>query len=138
MRSEVYEHLKNIRDYHVKVAAEALVYFNDYGEKMIMDDIKRLHDLMQKVDRINMMDFIRITQLEAEMLGFYNYRSTGLFVLPLWMWWVIPSAGNFETITGELEMYSFSEQRPPSRDSRGGFLGFGVRFNSDGTMYIGA
>lgn len=109
MRSEVYEHLKNIRDYHVKVAAEALVYFNDYGEKMIMDDIKRVHDLMQKVDRINMMDFIRITQLEAEMLGFYNYRSTGLFVLPLWMWWVIPSAGNFETITGELEMYSFSK-----------------------------
>jgi len=138
MRSEVYEKLKNIRDYNMRIASESLVYFNDYGEKMIMDDIKRAYDGMQKVDRINMMDFITITQIEAEMLGFYNYRSSGLFVLPLWMWWVIPAAGNFETINGRLEKYNFNAGVEAGRDSRGGFLGIGVRFYSDGKMNIGS
>ena len=138
MRSEAYEKLKIIRDDNMRIGAEALVHFNDYGEKMIMEDIKRAYDGMQKVSRINMMEFIKITQTEAEMLGFYNYRSTGLFVLPLWMWWVIPTAGNFETISGRTVRYNFNDGRHPGRDSRGGFFGFGVRFHPNGTMNIGS
>jgi len=137
MSSEAYKKLKNIRDYNMRVAAEALVYFQDYGEKMIMDDIKRAYDGMKKVDRISMMKFIEINQTEAELLGFYNYLDSGLFVLPLWMWWVIPPIGHFETISGRTENYNFNEGRPAGRDSRGGFLGIGVRFHPDGTMNIG-
>lgn len=138
MHSEAYEKLKIIRDVNMQIGAAALVYFNDYGEKMIMDDIKCAYEGMQKVARIHMMEFIKITQTEAEMLGFYNYRSTGLFVLPLWMWWVIPAAGRFETTTGRTVNYNFNNGHSLGRDARGGFFGFGVRFHPDGTMNIGA
>ena len=137
MRSEAYKKLNIVRNCNMRVAAEALVFFNDFGEKAIMNDIKRAYDEMQKFDRINMMEFIKITQPEAELLGFHNYLDNGLFVLPLWTWWVIPPIGYFETCYGRTYYYNFNEGRPASRDSRGGFLGIGVRFHPDGTMNIG-
>jgi hypothetical protein len=135
MPSKAFTDLRNVRDFVMNIGASTILYQEAWGDEFTISDIASARKKLEAVQRINMMDFMSLTKDEAIALGFYHWdRRPGLFLLPLWMWWVMPSSGAFETINGETDVYNFNDNNEPSSDSRGGFLGFGVRFGADGTM----
>ena len=140
MSSECYVKLIQFRDYVMRIASEHIMYLEDWGPKYIIEHARDAHDYMKNVNRVPMLDFIKLTRDEVIAIGFYESKvKPGLFVVPVWMWYLIPDAGRFESACSngyDSISYNFSSGNPLSRDSRGGFLAIGVRFNQDGSMSL--
>lgn len=138
MPSKAYDALCKARHLCAIAGADGALFLDSYGDTFTAAELRRRRDNLASLKRIEMMDFVKLTKSEAEALDFYHYQSRpGLYVMPLWVWWVIPPFGNFETVNGEVCRYNMASGDQPSRDTRGGYLGFGVRFNIDGSMHLG-
>ena len=139
MPSKAYEALRKARHLCAIAGADGALFLDDYGNEFSAQELRKQRGYFAAQPRVEMMDFIALTKSEAEALDFWPHSSQpGLYVLPLWAWWVIPPFGNFEAVSGLQHRYNIASGKYPSKDTRGGYLGFGVRFHIDGSMDIGA
>jgi hypothetical protein len=85
----------------------------------INSDLAELYKSLEKYE----FDIREMSKTELEEFGFQGWDSTGLHLIPAWVFPLIPKDLELTTIMGE--KFTLNDNPNPSLDTRGGLLSFG-------------
>lgn len=97
--------------------------YNEDSDKWSATDINSdLAELYKSLEKYE-FDIREMSKTELEEFGFQGWDSTGLHLIPAWVFPLIPKDLELTTIMGE--KFTLNDNPNPSLDTRGGLLSFG-------------